>query len=401
MRPGIFYLRPGWGNMNDTPRQRVLAALNHRELDRVPLACGCSGSGITDGVAQAIRQKLGLQGPTIHWRRGHGDTVYDPAVMAALKSDIRHVFLMDPLIVEGAPLWDENGSFTDEWGVAINKTALYYNWSGHPLEHATRADLDAYPWPNPYRTTAYVSGVRALAQALKQENRYAIATRSPGRGVFELAIQLRGFEKFLMDMAVDPPFAEKLVNKIGETLMAFYDVLLSEVGEFVDIVETQDDLAHQQALFMSPAYFRKFLKPVKANLNRLIKQKAPQASIYHHSCGAVAALIPDLIEIGVDILNPLQPLAKGMQPAELKARFGKELVFLGAIDLQHALSGSAGLVDREVRLRMSELAAGGGYIFAPSNVIQTDVPLENVFLLYQLGEKYGKYPLQFPINDLE
>lgn len=204
-----------------------------------------------------------------------------------------------------------------------------------------------------------------------------------------MAIQLRGFEKFLMDMAIDPAFATKLVDRIGDALMAFYDVLLSDVGLWVDIVETQDDLAHQQGLFMSPAHFRKILKPAKERLNDLIRTKAPNAAIYHHSCGAVAPLIPDLIEIGVDILNPVQPLAKGMDPAGLKLLYGSRLSFLGAIDLQHALSGSLEKVEQEVRLRQDQLSANGGYILAPSNVIQPDVSIENVLGLYRFAAQVG------------
>jgi uroporphyrinogen decarboxylase len=383
-----------------TPRERVFTAFNHREPDRVPLACGCSGSGITDQVADRLRQRLGITGKPVHWRRGHGDTIYDPELMKALNSDIRHVFLMDPVIVNQGVLWDENGNFTDEWGIYIKKTPLYYDWASHPLEHATIGDLRSYPWPNPYSSKDYIHGLREMALAYQREGHYAIATRSPGRGIFELAIQLRGFEKFLMDMAIDPSFAERLIGEIGDTVMAYYDVLLEEVGDLVDIVETQDDLAHQQSLFMSPAYFRKFFKNTKKELNLLIKRKAPKARIYHHSCGAVAPLIRDLIEIGVDILNPVQPLASGMEPTVLKQEFGKEIIFLGAIDLQYALSGPAELVDREVRKRIRDLAPGGGYILAPSNVIQADVPIENVTLLYQLGERYGKYPLNFDTSDL-
>jgi uroporphyrinogen decarboxylase len=307
---------------------------------------------------------------------------------------------MDPLIVQDAELWDKNGSFIDEWGIHIEKTSLYYNWDGHPLEHATLADLDSYPWPNPYHAQDYLYGIRDMVLTYAQEDKYAIATRSPGRGIFEMAIQLRGFGKFLIDITTDPTFATRLINKITDTLIAYYDVLLSAVGQWVDIVETQDDLAHQQGLFMSPAYFRKFLKPAKARLNTIIKEKAPQARIYHHSCGAIGPLIPDLMDIGVEILNPVQPLAKGMEPAGLKEKYGNQLVFFGAIDLQHALSGPPEQVDREVRRRIFGLANGGGFILAPSNVIQSEVPVENVILLYQVARQYGAYPLNFETGDL-
>jgi uroporphyrinogen decarboxylase len=385
-----------------TPRRRVLAALNHQEGDRVPICCGSSGSGITDGVAENIKKELEITGSVAPFRRGHGDTIYDPRIMEVLGSDFRHVMLYDPVVLRGEDQREEDGSFKNEWGILVRKSELYYDWYGHPLEHATLADLDSYPWPDPTREeSSYTGNIGNVASQYAAEGYYALSARSPSRGVFELAIQLRGFEKFLMDMAVDPTFALRLVEKIGDSLISYYDVLLSVVGEYVDIVEMQDDLAHQQALFMSLDFFRKFLKPTKHRLNQLIRQKAPKAWIYHHSCGAVEPLIPELMDIGVQILNPVQPLARGMDPEGLKKNYGDELVFFGGIDLQQALSGPPERVDREVRLRLKQVAPGGGYILAPSNVIREDVPTENVILLYKLAARYGEYPLDFRCEDLD
>jgi uroporphyrinogen decarboxylase len=384
-----------------TSRERVLTALSHQTPDRVPIACGCSGSGITDEVAQSIRERIGIQGVPTPWRSGHGDNIYDARVMEILGSDFRHLMLVEPVYVEGGTPYDEHGNFTNEWGIYIEKTELYYNWVGNPLEHATFGDIESYPWPNPYNNSNYTFGLLEKALTYMHDHKFAISTRAPTRGIFELAIQMRGFEKYLMDMAIDPDFALRLADKIGDTVIAFYDVLLSVVGPYVDIVETQDDLAHQQALFMSPSFFRKIIKPAKQRLNQLIQDKAPQAKIYHHSCGAVEPLIDDLIEIGVGILNPIQPLATGMKPALIKQKYGDKLSFLGAIDLQHALSGPPEWVNREVRQRIFDMAEGGGFILAPSNVIQSDVSTENVLLLYQKAKEYGAYPIQFDTSDLE
>lgn len=385
-----------------TPRQRVLAALNHRNSDRVPISSGSSGSGMTDGIAKKVAIALGIDEEIKPFRRGHGDTIYNPRLIEALGVDFRHVMLYDPAVLRGQDIRDKDGSFTNEWGIRIKKSELYYTWYGHPLEHATIGDLHSFAWPDPYKDIeGHIDGIRQQAQQYHSEARFALCTRSPGRGIFETAIQLRGFEKFLMDMAIDPKFATLLVDKICDTLIAYYDLLLSEVGEFVDIVETQDDLAHQQSLFMSPDHFRRILKPAKHRLNKLIREKAPNAWIYHHSCGAVESLIPDLVEIGVQILNPVQPLARNMSPSKLKEKYGAEIIFHGAIDLQQAILGPADRIDREVRQRLYDLGRDGGYILAPSNLIQDDVPVENILLLFQLAAKYGVYPLEFETSDLD
>lgn len=382
-----------------SPRQRVLTAMDHKEPDRVPLACGSSGGGLNDAVYFQMKERFGIEGDVKPFRHGHGDNYYDPRVLDALGTDFRHVWLRgsDKFKVEVAP----DGSFVNEWGVRIEKIGLFLEWTGHPLENATIDDLDRYAWPNPYDSKSRINGLREEAERYAQEARYALCTRSPSRGLFDLAVQLRGFEKFMMDMALEPAFATRLVEKIGESVMGYYDVLLDEVGPFVDIVETQDDLAHQRAPFMSVDYFRKFFKPVRARLNQLIRQKAPQARIYMHCCGAIEPFVHDLIEIGIQVLNPVQPLARGMKTSELKAKYGKDVVFYGAIDLQKALAGPPERVDREVRQRLFDLAPGGGFILAPANVIQSDVSVSNILLLYELAAKYGTYPLNVPDSDLE
>lgn len=382
-----------------TPRQRVLTALEHREPDRVPMGCGSSGSGLNDAVYFRMKDRFGIQGDVAPFRRGHGDNIYDPRILDALGTDFRHVWLRGSDKVK--PNVNEDGSFVNEWGVLVERIDQFLEWTGHPLEHATVGDLDSYPWPNPYDSKSRVRGLREEAAAYAGQGQYALCTRSPSRGLFDLAIQLRGFEKFLMDMALDPQFAHALVGKIGDCLMGYYDVLLSEVGPLLDIVETQDDLAHQRNTFMSRGMFADFFKPVRGRLNQLIREKAPQAKIYMHCCGGIEPFIPDLIEIGIDVLNPVQPLARGMKTSELKAKYGNDIVFHGAIDLQVALAGPPERVDREVRQRLHDLAPGGAFILAPANVIQPDVSVDNILLLYQLAARYGQYPLNFETADLE
>jgi uroporphyrinogen decarboxylase len=363
------------------------------------MACGTSGSGLNDAVYFQMKERLGIVGDVEPFRHGHGDNYYDPRVLDALGTDFRHIWLRgsDKFQIEVA----DDGSFHNEWGVRIEKIDQFLEWTGHPLEHATIGDLASYAWPDPHDSKSRTDGLLEQAKQYTTENHYALCTRSPSRGMFDLAIQLRGFEKFLMDMAFDPPFAHQLLERIGDSVMAYYAVLLDEVGPYIDIVETQSDLAHQQATFISLEYFRKFLKPVRRRLNDLIREKAPQAKIYMHCCGAIEAFISDLIEIGIDVLNPIQPLARGMNTSALKEKYGDDVVFHGAIDLQIALAGPPERVDREVRQRLHDLGPGGGYILAPANVIQPDVSVDNILLLYELAGRYGKYPFDFDVSDLE
>ena len=207
----------------------------------------------------------------------------------------------------------EDGSFCNEWGVRVEKVGPFLEWTGHPLQHATLGDLASYPWPNPYDSVSRTCGLAEQAAAYVREGQYALCTRSPSRGLFDLAAQFRGYEAFCMDMVLDEAFAHALVERLGDTIMAYYDVLLGAVGPYVDIVETQDDLAHQNGTFFSRDLFRKYFMPVRCRINDLIRQKAPRAKIYMHCCGAVEAFIPDLIDLGIDILNPIQPLARGMK----------------------------------------------------------------------------------------
>ena len=373
-----------------TPRERVLTALEHREPDRVPLGLGASGASVTDDVYFKLKDYFGIEGDVEPFRSGHGDNIYDPRIFDCLGVDFRHVFLRSSL--EFTPPVNEDGSLVNEWGVTVKKYGRFYEWISNPLADAGVSDIDSYNWPKPYTGNRQ----RGLMEAINDyyyNTDFAIATRSPSRGFFDLGVQLRGFERFMTDLILDKQFIHKLMNKLLEVMCGFYDVLLDQVGPYVHIVETQDDYGHQNSLFFSPSTFQEMIKPYRAELNAFIKKKAPQARIFIHTCGAVSELIDDLIDCGVDVVNPVQPLARGMETDALKNRFGNRVVFHGGIDLQEALAGTAEDVEIEVKKRLRDLAPGGGYILSPANVVQDDVPVENIVLLFDLAKKYGTYPI--------
>jgi uroporphyrinogen decarboxylase len=180
---------------------------------------------------------------------------------------------------------------------------------------------------------------------------------------------------------------------VVEVEMAYWKLFLNAVGPYVHIIQRASDLGTQLSPFISPRMYRELLKPVESRIMAYIRSLAPKAKLWFHSCGAVSDLIDDFIDIGVEILNPVQPLATGMDSFTLKKRYGDRLCFHGGIDLQEALPGSGEDVRREVETRISALGPGGGYILAPANHIQNDTPAENVVLLYEHAKTCGTYPL--------
>ena len=369
----------------------MLAALNLQEPDRVPLDLGGSASNMTDPVYFAVRKLLGFKQDIAPYRSGRTCNYYDERIFEALDIDLRWVSLRGPR--DGQIILAADGSYTDEWGVAYRYNGLEVAIANHPLAQASLEDLESYPWPDP-KAPGRTEGLLERVRFLHDRTDYAIAVRpTPGFGVFEMCSILRGDAQYLMDLVSDRPFALRLAQRVTETILGFYRVLLDEVGNYLHLVEYSGDYGTQRSLIMSPHMYRETLKPLDAEIIHLIKTLAPHAKVMLHSCGAIRPLIPDLIEIGVDVLNPLQPLATGMNSADIKQEFGHKLCFHGAIDIQRALPGSIEDVECELRTRLAALGPGGGYIVAPANYIQPDVPAENVVQLYRLAAELGRYPL--------
>lgn len=376
--------------MKMTSRERVLTALEHKEPDRIPICIGSSGASVTDAVYYQIKEYYNIEGDVEPFRSGHGDNIYDPRVFDKLGGDFRHVFLKSSQSYKAKK--NDDGSYENEWGVTVKKVGMFNEWVGSPLKLASISDLDSYNYPKPYEGNRD-RGLKEQAKFYFEETDFAIASRSPSRGFIDLGIQLLSFERLMMAMVLEKKLVHKFMGKVLDVLLSYYDVLLSNAGEYIHIVETQGDLGHQTAPFISPQFFREFFKPYYTELNSYIKEKAPNAKIYTHTCGAIEPLLYDLIESGVDVLNPVQPLARGMNTKELKTKYGKDVVFHGGIDLQEALAGTPEMVENEVKQRIKDLAPDGGYILAPANVVQPDVPVKNLILLCDLARKYGKYPI--------
>ena len=379
-----------------THRQRVLTALNGEEPDRVPIDIGSSVNNMNDEVYRAVKQHLGIDGEIRQFRGLMTATYYDERVFKALDVDIRHVWLNDP--VEYRAVIEESFdpmSYTDDWGVEIKREegrgAFHVQ---APLAEASIGDIDGYTWPDP-KHPLRTEGLKERVEALHAQGEYAIGSNIVGHGgLLEHGCYLRGTEQFLVDLMVEKEMAAALLDKLTDLFIGLYDTLLSVVGPYLDLVYWAEDFGSQTGPLISESLYLEFFKERHHRIFDFIKARCPQAKILFHSCGSVYPLIGHLIEVGVDVLNPLQPLATGMDPKAIKKEFGPRLCFSGAIDIQKALPGTKQDVETEVRTRIEQLAPGGGYILAPANYIQNNTPPENVVYLCETVHRYGKYPIK-------
>jgi len=378
-----------------THRERVLTALDHREPDRVPIDLGGSRcSSIHVAGYQRLKRHFGVEGPDVIIDRMMQPVLIDERILERLDVDTRAVF-------PGAP--DRGGSvdlgeniYRDEWGVVRSKPAgsLWYDLTGSPLAGAiTVQDIARYRWPDP-DDAGRVRGLRERALELRRKGDHALVL-SLAAGAVHVSQYLRGFEDWFMDMAADRKLIGAMMDAIVEVTARMAANVIREVGDLIDIFFTGDDLGTQSGPQISPEAYREVVKPRHATFCQQVRQMCPQAKLAFHTCGSVNLLLEDLIDIGVQVLNPVQVAAQGMNPVELKRRFGERLSFWGAVDTQHVLpNGSIEDVRREVRQRIRELGGGGGYMLAAVHNIQPEVPLENVLAMYDAGKELGSYPLK-------
>ena len=375
-----------------TSRERVLAAMRHEEADRVPIDLGAGTTGIEVEAYDRLKALLGFESRTRTFVRDHAEV--DEAILQRFGIDTRYVRVGAP---RGYRLQiDADNSYVDIWGVRWRKppSSLYWDMAGHPIAEPTRAALKAYQWPDPH-DPGRTDGLRERAQALAEQNEYAVVLDNTGFGAFEQGWALRGFENFYMDLVAEPEFADALMQAVADYQIALYEHVLAEVGPYVDVVMVAEDLGSQDGPLISPDTYRRMIKPVEKRIWQFIKSKT-NARLFLHSCGSVRRFIPDLIELGVDILNPIQVAAAEMDPAELKREYGKDLTFWGGgCDTQRVLTfGTPDDVEREVRQRIRELGPGGGFVFNQIHNIQPGVPAENIVRMFETVLTHGGYPLR-------
>lgn len=386
--------------MTLTPRERVLAAINHEEPDRVPIVIGASNAtGIKMPAYRRLKQLLGYEAEERYiydWPE-LGTALVDEPVLERLRADVRGVLDRFPdFVYERNRNRPPHSPFIDDWGSGQIEIEPEVWFPGvHPLAQATTIEeIENYPWPD-MDDPSRVAHVREQARRLREENRYAIMGTPWLLFPFERAHAMQGLDKFLYNMVKNRDFAKALLAKITGLCKQLMGHFLEEAGENLDIIKIGDDLGTQQSLMISPKMYRELLKPFHADFISFIKSRT-KAKVFFHTDGDVFDLIDDFIEIGVDILNPIQTSAGKMANlAELKQRYGKNIVFCGAIDTHHILPhGTPEEVRQEVKRVIEILGPGGGYLVASVHTIMNDVPPENILAMVDAVEEFGYYPIK-------
>jgi uroporphyrinogen decarboxylase len=380
-----------------TPRERVRTALNHQEPDRVPIALGGSAQHLAEQRYVILRDHFGVKDIPRRTLVGFYTTPdYNP-VLDQLGTDIRYVHIRPPqkFPVNSLLNKDEFTEFTDEWGLTHRFSTGYYELAGMPLyEHFTKDGIESFPWPDPYDPVR-VEGVAEETKQLYEETDFALALHRPVYGnLWEMAKLLLGMEKALMATLLEPEMLGRLFWKLAEVQFGFYDVMLEIVGSYIEYVEMAEDLGTNLGPMFSPAFYRDVMKPVHIDFIKQIKAKAPGVKVLLHNDGAIREFLPDLIEAGFDILNPIESHLPGMEPAGLKRDFGDALVFQGGVNVKEILpKGTEEEIRTEVRKRIEEMGPGGGYILGPTHNLSNDIPLENILIFFKAGLELGTYPI--------
>lgn len=384
-----------------TSRERLQITLSHREPDRVPIDLG--GSVVTSiGLEPyaALRQALGLPHREIRVMETVQQIAFvDEDALDALGVDVVPVFANPPSSPPPVltPDGDGGDSFVDDFGATLHRPrgCRYYEWRVFPLAEPSIEAMRRMSWPDPADPARY-RGLRERVTELRASTDRALFGMAPcGHDLFNQLLRVRGMEEGLVDLVANVEFAEAFLERLTATIVTAQELFLAEVGDLIDVHFAADDLAGQSGPLVSPATWRKLVKPRQARIIAAIKART-RAPVFYHSCGAVSEFIPDLIEIGVDILNPVQVAAAGMDTRELKRRFGSRLSFWGGgVDTQKVLPyGTGAEVRAEVRRRIADLAPGGGFVFNPVHNIQPGVPAANIAEAYAAALRFGTYPLE-------
>ncbi len=368
-------------------RDRVIATFRHETADRIPLDLMGNASMLLDQTYLKLRDHLTLS-PIPPVRSGTTANYYDERILERLDIDFRRIFLSkNP---ENKVILHDDMSFTDIWGIRHKKTDSLVNIIKYPLANAsTIKEIESYPWPE--ASEMFVTeGLTERAKELYQSTDYALVARNPTTGGFlEQSCNLMGMPEFLMALIANPALAEAIIQHLLKIFRDVYGMFLDEVGPYVQMVEVSDDLGSQENLIISPEIYRQFIKPAQKDLYQMIHDKAPHAAVFHHTDGAVFDIIPDLIEVGVNVLNPVQTSSKGMDGIRLKKAYGKDIVFHGTIESINNRASIATVI-QEVQTRIDDFAADGGFVLAPCNHMM-DVEPEAILAMYETARTYGQY----------
>jgi uroporphyrinogen decarboxylase len=385
-------------NETMTSRERVLKALNHEIPDRVPIDLGGNQTGIHKNAYRNLVKYLGLQEQIQILDAVQQLAVPSEKVLERLRVDTRYIRAGAAEDWKGGIVqtgrdgrrWHD---LTDEFGIRWSMpddTPYYMDITLHPLANATLKDLKDYPWPKGDDPGRF-AGLRERALQLWKETPYAVVSGISGV-VYEFCWYMRGLEQWFCDLMTEPEFCEAMLDQTLKFWLDWFRGFLDEVADVVDVIMIGDDIAGQNGPLFQPELYRRIVKPRHKRLVQYIRSRT-NARIWYHTCGSCMDFIPDLLDNGIHILNPVQISARNMNPAELKRRFGDRLAFWGGgCDAQHILSrGTPSEVAANVRENVQALMPGGGYVFNNVHNIQGEVPPENVLAMFDTAYECGYY----------
>lgn len=376
-----------------THRERVLTTLKRQAPDRVPVDLGGTlASTINIHAYRRLMAHLGFGAdpPVAYLSRRSNSVLPDERLLSRLDVDCRAVIMDNPDVNPERVLPD--GSLYDEWGITwkhvgegqhfINADGPFYNQEPDP------ALVDKFAWPDPLDPGRFRT-LRKQAETHRANTDAAIILVLGVGAVHQIQF-MRGYAASLEDLIVAPDFVEAFMDRYVDFWVRLTERALQEVGDLVDVAMFGDDLGTQQGPVLSPALYRRLIKPYHVRMVRAVKQF--NKPLLLHSCGSVAAFIPDFIEAGVDALHPIQVSARDMDSARLKREYGRDITFWGGIDTQRVLPmGTPAEVREEVRRRIADLGPGGGYVLGAVHNVQAEVPVENVLAMVEAAKEFGWY----------
>ncbi len=376
-----------------TPRERLRTALRKQEPDRVPIDFGQDfHNGINEVAYKNLLDYLHIEAPDPIpvYDLMQRLAVVDERILERFHVDTRYI-MANPN--ENWPLkMEKDGSYLDEWGVYRQRCGYYCDNVRSPLAGKSQSEILAFPFPDPAEPSRF-RGLREKARRLYETTGYALMA-GQAASLYYFSAELRGFEEYMSDLARNPQLVTLLVDRVLEWMMEFTSHYLDEIGDVIEAWWMGDDWGMQTGPIMNPAIFRTIYKPRYRRLIDLVKSKS-KAQVCLHTCGATYWILQDLVDVGVDVVHPLQPTAAGNDdPLRIKREYGDRLSFYSNIANTTILPhGTPQEVAAEVRRKIAALAPGGGYVFSGGHNIQADVPPANIVALFDAAYEAGRYPL--------
>jgi uroporphyrinogen decarboxylase len=376
-------------------REAFAATLNHQQPDRILVDYGKHIGSFHINAYEPLKKHFGVTSQSKILDRMAQNVVLDEGICQNLGIDFRWI-VPSWVGVRDVEIDGERG-YVDMWQTPHKWTDVgqYYAIHSSPFnqESLTYEAMEAFEWPNPNDPDMF-TGLREQARAWHENTDYIVGADGIKVGILQTASQLRGYDRLFTDFALHPDIAHAFLDKVSSIINEMYRHYMEIVGPYVQMVVITDDQGTQNSLMVSPKMFREFIKPRLKSLIDTIKATA-DVKVLMHCDGAILKIIPDLIEIGVDILNPIQTVVKGLGDTKaLKEQFGDRICFHGGIDIQQVLlKETTEGVRKEVAHRIADLGCNGGYIIAPCHNINIDIPLANVLALFDAARDLGSYPL--------